>query len=119
MIKKRFLLPAMVGLLLVTGCGVFKPTMAEGRVKARLDDNPVFAQDDSRIRVTVLSSTMKTVREGEAGQPGERKVADLRKGDLPEGAKRGSVVDCEVRFRQRFQSNEWGSAEAEDCRIVG
>jgi hypothetical protein len=106
----------MVGLLLVTGCGVFKPTLAEGRVKARVDDNPVFAQDDSRIRVTVLASTMKTE---EAGRPGERKVTDLRKGDLPEGAKKGSVVDCEVRFRQRFQSNEWGSAEAEDCRIVG
>jgi hypothetical protein len=108
----------VVAVLFITGCGAAKPVLAEGRVKARLTQDPLFGEEDSRISVTVLSSTMKQVRESESG-PSMPKITSLRRGDLPDGARKGAVVDCEVRFRQKFQSNDSGSAEAEDCRIIG
>ncbi|GAA1579994.1 hypothetical protein GCM10009678_73370 [Actinomadura kijaniata] len=119
---KAITLGAALALLttgLTTGCGAFTPVMAEGRVKARVAESPMFASEDSNVSVTVLSSTVKQVRKDDSGTVPRTDVPWLRRGDLPKEIRQGSVVECDVEIRRKFQSNDWGQPRATDCEIVG
>ncbi|MGK5555793.1 hypothetical protein ACSNOI_29660 [Actinomadura kijaniata] len=110
---------ALFTTVLTTGCGAFTPVMAEGRVKVRIAENPMFESEDANVTVTVLSSTVKQVRKDDSGAVADTDVPWLRRGDLPKEIRRGSVVECDVEIRRKFQSNDWGRPRASDCEIVG